>query len=170
MTISFIRWLGIAGLGTVLVVSACKKSSGESTSPNQEESRPLNMAVIKGTDSNSNGVRDDVEEMISKNYSKTEVMKLAAMQDARALQKAIENPENAMEISVLVSKAVDCAGSLSDKGVSFDMGRAIEAETTNNAERAEAYLRFNLNLSGHVFSPSYDSAMACDFDVSKAQK
>lgn len=126
----------------------------------------FNGSNIQGTDSNSNGVRDDVEEIIVNESKKSKKLKAALIQLAIAVQKAIETPLAALEINKDVDKAMDCLSYIFPDFDEYDrLSSIIEAETTNNAARAEAYLQYNLNLSGFTFYSGTADKNSCNFDV-----
>ena len=81
---------------------------GHTLPPEPDET--LNNSTLLGIDSNSNGVRDDVERYIIKRFSKDPKYpktKIAlAMQYAWATQKILENPTMASDI--YESKALAC--------------------------------------------------------------
>ncbi len=67
----------------------------------------LNNAKIEGIDSNSNGVRDDVERAIAFNFGNKELEFEAAMHHARALQSFLVTPNAKTEKTYV--RSVDCA-------------------------------------------------------------
>jgi len=83
-------FMGLAILLGVLLVLKIRKE--KSLSRIQDE--------IRGTDSNHNGVRDDVEAFIEKTYASSARKKAVAMQFAKKLQKDIESPEMTSPMAV----------------------------------------------------------------------
>lgn len=112
---------------------------------------------IVGPDANKNGVRDDIEEYIDKNYPSVKEH-AAAMQFAKAMQETLlvetSNLVSVKQTSQKISKAIHCISSTFDGGSdstrSAQATLQIEAITTNTKERLKAYLRFNKALDGTV--------------------
>jgi hypothetical protein len=114
-------------------------------------------ASLGGIDDNSNGVRDDIERYIEKNYVLPEQQR-AAMQTAMALQKTLlvdTNNAFALEsVSQDGMRAVNCRGAVFP-GIegfkdAYRMSQELEALTTNTLQRLKAYMAYNKAVSGTV--------------------
>ena len=98
------------------------------------------------------GIRDDVDEFIQANYSRT-VEIAAARQFARAVQAAVkvgaQQPQKSRLISIQISRAVNCVyvsfasdGSKAPASLVIEQVRSL---TTNTKERLDSYLAFAKN-------------------------
>lgn len=115
-------------------------------------------ATLKGTDANANGVRDDIEVVIVRDYTGSQVA--AAMQTAKAFQKAVVvdatdkpalrgvNHEISLGINCLFSTFA--GGNISKNPA--QVAQELESLTTNTKPRMLAYLRYNKALDGTVSS------------------
>lgn len=111
--------------------------------------------TLLGTDANSNGIRDDIETIITSNY-KSNPQRAAAMQMAKAMQKALTvNKANIAEVKVVdreISRSINCIYSKFDDATGSkapaQVGAELEAITANTKQRLLAYLQFNKALDG----------------------
>ncbi len=115
---------------------------------------------------------DKVEQELSKRFSDNEDLKKAAIQMGRALQKAVDNPEDALRINVDVSDGEECVwGVLKEQGreeQSSEITSAIEDIVTAGVERERRYIRYNALLSGGVYSiPTVIDTSKCSFKKSE---
>ncbi len=154
------KWLLIAlcvaifGIG-VLVLRSCNQQSSEVGIKDQL---------------NSDGVRSDVAQAIAHTFPESEKKRAAATQLARAFQMAIENPERALEINNNWEKAQACVYAIEGTGPAdsaTNTGDIIESLVVNSSKRSRAYIRYNANLSGHIFNVIGADLSACSFDPSK---
>ncbi len=112
---------------------------------------------IKGPDANNNGVRDDIEAWIA-SLPITETQKKAAMQSARASQRALL-------VDLMDAAALQSLGNLEiastvcikdsfipDRPLGSVLSSKIEAMTANTRERARRYLDYNKAVSGSATS------------------
>lgn len=112
---------------------------------------------IAGPDTNSNGVRDDIEAYIA-SLPITPVQKAAAMQHAKVFQQKItadlNDPAALNRVSDLGSRATNCIGDvfMPTYQDGYDLGSKLEAMTANTKERAKQYLAYNKARSGSVSS------------------
>jgi hypothetical protein len=143
-----------------------------------------NNETLLGIDSNNNGIRDDVEIWILKNYStqKYPKTKIAiAMQYAKAAQKILENP--VFETSKIINNAIDCennilfekAKKLNLKGyqaVKFTIDNRIindklRDKIFNTKNRLKEYFKFNASCNGHVFDVGETNTSVCNFNINE---
>lgn len=108
---------------------------------------------LAGIDVNGDGVRDDIEQYISRTYSEPAQRK-AAMQMARVYQRMLSadtNAATAVESVVVASaRAVDCVFDVFPGAQGSGVVRTLEALSTNTKTRLKAYLAFNMAASGSV--------------------
>lgn len=119
---------------------------------------------------NSEGIRPDVAAEIARTFSESERKRAATTQLARSLQMAIAQPEEALKINAIYERAqlcLDAIEGLRPTDPPTYTNSKIEGWVVNSKARARAYIRYNSNLSGHIFKvPSADISM-CDFDPSR---
>jgi hypothetical protein len=171
-------------LTTLLVVTlvGCDGEDSESgTSSDTQQNTPKEQVIaletsgaipelergttIAGTDSNTNGIRDDIEVYIDLNYSIAS-QHAAAMQSAKAMQEALlvdtTNIVAVKEVNRKISRADHCIytkfdGSNNSKQPA-QVSQEIESITTNTKARLLAYLAFSKALDGMSWAmPEGDS-------------
>ncbi len=143
----------------------------------------VNNATLLGVDVNHNGVRDDVERYILKTYGKEKITIEIGFQVARAYNTVTKNPEKAMEVDKAITAAQDCASYFEDDADEFGdpillndtdivTSKKFKSIQLNTAPRIRAYLEYNRNLSGQVFTltPIDQLKKQCAFDVDKLLK
>ncbi len=150
---------------TLLLTSACNESDNESgklqlPSPFSiiTDVQGQTTAGLKGIDSDNNGIRDDIDQLIKQKFSDTQAIKQAAEQEARALQKFMEvtTKEEALTAAEQIARATSCTFKvLSDPIHDYEIRQAlsieIEAWTTNTEERLLKYLESSKLISGAYF-------------------
>ncbi len=116
----------------------------------------VNNSTLIGIDTNNNGIRDDVERMIIKDYPKklhTELL----LDGAKEFQKIMEQSlGNALDLQKNISKVINCRTYLADIDIdiasyNFNMIKYLENITFNTNDRAKKYLDYNIELSGGVY-------------------
>jgi len=143
----------------------------------------INNATLLGVDVNHNGVRDDVERYILKTYGKEKITIEIGFQVARAYNTVIKNPEKAMEVDKVITAAQDCASYFETfanffgdpillKNTDIVTSKKFKSIQLNTAPRIRAYLEYNRNLSGQVFTSTQIDKQKeqCAFDVDKLLK
>jgi len=121
--------------------------------PNPKE----NESTLEGIDSNYNGVRDDVEIKIYKNYY-NQLQRELLMEGARQFQKILDSERNMYkQIERDISKVSDCHIYLRDidkdiKRYDFDFILFLETETFNTLKRSKKYKNYNKILSKGFYS------------------
>jgi hypothetical protein len=122
--------------------------------------------TVPGTDSDHDGVRDDVQRYIVISYPDPGTQG-AVTQDARLLQAflAVQTTQDAVSSFILQTKAATCLDYLRPNDGS-SLRRALEAATINTDQRGKAYLHVNSLLSGQSFDlfPLTDQQKACSHD------
>lgn len=111
--------------------------------------------TLIGTDANANGVRDDIEAIITNNYTPS-TQRAAAMQTAKAIQRALTVDKTDLAAVKIVdreiSRGINCIYSKFDGTSSAkqpaQVTQELEAITANTKQRLLAYLQFNKALDG----------------------
>jgi len=108
--------------------------------------------TLGGTDSDDNGIRDDVDDYINKKYTNPKE-KAAAQQMARAFQKELlidlNNKKAVDEVDKFITMAIVCArNSAPDKNIMDD----LMAATFNTKQRVKRFFAFDDLMDGSVTS------------------
>jgi hypothetical protein len=108
------------------------------------------------------------------------IVREIAMQQARAYQIVIQDPDRALELSDYVRGGVACEsyfalfadGYNENLLLNRDWGHNIDVRDIqfNTKERLKAYLKYDSNLGGHVFSSPENRRSKCDFNIDKLLK
>jgi hypothetical protein len=114
--------------------------------------------TLAGIDNDKNGIRDDIDTYIQKNYSQLEQRK-AVEQLAKAMQLTVltnlTDTVNLKKISIQGDKALNCVFLKFGRGIdNYESSKAldaIESITTNTKPRLLAYLAYNKALNGMAF-------------------
>jgi hypothetical protein len=114
--------------------------------------------TLAGIDNDKNGIRDDIDTYIQKNYSQLEQRK-AVEQLAKAMQLTLltnlTDTVNLKKISIQGDKALNCVFLKFGRGIdNYESSKAldaIESITTNTKPRLLAYLAYNKALNGMAF-------------------
>ncbi len=145
----------------------------------------INNSTLLGIDINNNGVRDDVERWIYKEYKNLHPIHIdIAMQAARGYKKVLEMPERALEIRTKVNSSMYCEWYYKYDAKRYGEKILIKNNAINRKyfrkkiyfntkERYRIYSReYDRRLSGNVFSSpeGKDEKQYCDFDTSKYDK
>nr|WP_315043426.1 hypothetical protein [uncultured Moraxella sp.] len=168
---------------SISLLTACTQSNSNHPSPPQTKPNPPTMDLpnndkekdkvdnqdhldrtntLLGTDSNNNGIRDDIDAYIAKKYTDP-AQKKAAENMAKAMQKSltvgmIADEETrrleAKKLSLEMDKNSGCIFYLADHNPNFseDIILELESLTTNTKERLLAYLAYDKALDGTVSS------------------
>ncbi|GAX87968.1 hypothetical protein LNAT_P1265 [Lebetimonas natsushimae] len=147
----------------------------------------INNQTLLGIDVNNNGIRDDIERWVVKNYSKAKYSKVKiaiALQYAKAAQIIIKNPT--YENSKYLDNAIDCqtyfeskkAKKLRLNGYQF-IKFALKHDVItskfrdiifNTNKRLKQYFKYNEECSGHVFESNIDDPNVCVIDIDKLEE
>jgi hypothetical protein len=120
-------------------------------------------AGLQGVDGNANGIRDDVDRLIALKYSTTPVLKKAADQKAKALQKAltVTTADQARLWGNEIMRASACVElATTDESIRSQLSKEVEALTANTQERFTAYWSANELAGGMVFTQP--TSLYCD--------
>ena len=110
---------------------------------------------ITGPDTNSNGIRDDIEAYINA-LPLTGVQKRASLQKAKTLQNTLTvdlaDKAELQKVGDLLMASTKCLGDVfePDMAAMSAMSGTIEAMTANTKERTKRYLAYNGARSGSV--------------------
>ena len=126
---------------------------------------------ILGTDTDSNGVRDDVQRAIDARYATSTSARAALYQQAVALQAYIrdaKNPDATAENAQALVRASECLAAVRGEQSSADR-QWLYAQVYNSRERVLAYgqAQRSLAASGKVMFDLSKSSVAetCTFDA-----
>ena len=167
----FIGFLFIA----LIVLGACSSSSRSKKPVIDDSGLPPDPGesgteTIAGVDSDSDGVRDDIQRFIALTYPDQPEVQKALSQNAKATQDLlldVDDPEKTVENFKQVTKASACLF-FRDPEKAYEISRKLDAEYFNTKDRILAYDRAGSHLSGHVFPSAKDKAKSCD-DYEEAQ-
>jgi hypothetical protein len=113
---------------------------------------------VKGTASNSDGIRDDVEAVIAKTYPDSTQQK-AAKQFAAVAQSQLlvdaSNPAAVKAVATQSAAAINCLAQTFGTTTSptfADVARALDADTANTKQRKLAQLAYSKAMDGAVIS------------------
>jgi len=135
----------------------------------------INNSTLLGVDVNDNGVRDDVERWIYKEYKDKHPIHIdIAMQGASAKQKMLQDPTKAKEIHDEVVAPLDCESyfkvCLNQPIINERInGKLFRKIIFNTLERESAYTEYDTLLSGDSYTipRCKNRKLACDFNTSK---
>ena len=128
-------------------------------------SGPRPLAVHDALD--ADGVRADVAAEIAKAFPESEKKRAAATQLARALQRGIDKPDDAIEIYALWERAATCLSAvegLDRTSAPTETSSLIEGWVVNTTARSRAYIHYNAGLGGRILKGSGIDPGSCDFD------
>lgn len=160
-------------LPLVLAITACSSDDSANSDTSADEPattvqelensgavpKLARSADLGGTDADNNGIRDDVDDYISDQFSESSQIS-AANQAARANQAVLGTdlltPTAVRQTSQKISRATACLYEVfgaSASGVEpAEISRDLEAITFNTASRLEKYMEFNKALDGASWS------------------
>lgn len=110
-----------------------------------------------------------------------QIVREIAMQGARAAQIIIQEPEKARETREVFAKAYNCAfyfetwAKYHNEPILLDhyiFGDEFKEKQFNTAQRVSAFAKYNITLSGGIYSdvPDEIKRSGCDFNISKLLK
>ena len=155
----------------LMLLAGCSSDENAKNTTSAEE-----IATLLGTDSNNNGVRDDVEKKIYEKYEKP-LHQALLMEEAKFYQETMLRPVSEAKETVKLSiRTGNCQLYLMDidKDIESDNWREtqeyIKNVAINNPQRVRKYLDYNLALSGGSYgsSPSDWNRDACSDEVVKS--
>jgi hypothetical protein len=159
----------------VTLLFLCSALFAETINGHELPPEPQNPdATLLGVDKNNNGVRDEVERWIYKEmptYHHPEIERVIAMQDAKAYQMSLKDPNNTNND---VLRSMDRAGYCLDyyidsRNIPFTYWKEYKAKLKdkqfNTKERLETYFDFNYGLKGQVFTLKDSSSDQCDINI-----
>jgi hypothetical protein len=158
------------GVGTTPVATQAPQSGAQKAITKLETSSDLptldRSASLAGPDVDRNGVRDDVDAYIKKNYTDPKEV-AAVMQMAKGMQAAVLVDPKDKAATTLVSdnldRGIQCAiDSFVDHAKASQAMRAIEAITPNTKRRLLAYLAYNHSQDGTVSEDFLPGTNTCD--------
>lgn len=113
------------------------------------------------------GIRPDVEQAINKEFPSSRRKRLAAIQLARMLQRAIDNPEDALAMEPEFNTAIACVDAIDKlEPDSQYLSLRIVPMVVNTWARSRAYVKYNAKFSGKIIHTIKPDLKKCDFDAS----
>lgn len=150
-----------------LLLAACDGGGGDAPQTNTsswstpDDPGAQGDATVEGVDSNSNGLRDDVELLIlarTDDDNERSSMMVAARDISRALTE-YETTLSSDEVDAVMARGISCLASTSldpVQTVAF-----LEAAIANTPERETAYREYNRSRGGTIGSMAKYSADEC---------
>ena len=125
--------------------------------------------TLLGIDSDSDGVRDDIQRYIYFAYPDEEKVRVALTQVALEYQGLLSqsnDPDAAFNHATRMSRHGECLDYIQGEAAA-DTLAALRAEILNTKERSLAYINYNNNLAGEIIlgAPVQDWKNSCNFDV-----
>lgn len=125
--------------------------------------------TLLGIDSDSDGVRDDIQRYIYFAYPDEEKVRVALTQVAleyQGLLSQANDPDAAFNHATRMSRHGECLDYIQGEAAA-DTLAALRAEILNTKERSLAYINYNNNLAGEIIlgAPVQDWKNSCNFDV-----
>jgi hypothetical protein len=129
--------------------------------------------TLEGIDTNSNGIRDDVERKIIKRYKHNKLATALLLSGAKQYQAVLEQPlSNAQEIRKEISRYINCRVYLARFNSEIDsdnflVTRILKDMVYTTRDRTERFLEYNYALSGDSYGSGVKevSLKACDKEV-----
>lgn len=152
-------------------ISACLFQSTAIASQNTENTLPpdpgeLGKLTIEGIDSDSDGVRDDLQRYIAIKYQSSEKLRRIMTEMAKADQDFIKNHTDktlVLEVVEQRNKHISCLYYIDPNTASKHLQELERLQLNTNA-RTLAYIKANAMLSGMTFEAVIDAKSQCDFD------
>lgn len=125
--------------------------------------------TVLGIDTDSDGVRDDIQRYIYHAYPENEKMRVALSQMAKEYQGMLSQPNNhdaAFEHATMMARHGECLFYIQGEE-SLDTRSALKAELLNTSERSRAYITYSNTLGGEIIlgSPVENWKNSCNFNV-----
>lgn len=128
-------------------------------------------AAVQGVDANTNGVRDDVELTVFREYRDSQKMRAALLQYALVLQMETVNPinkETATAIAEEDSRAYDCIGSVVGSDTA-SIDKIQQYRTFIENQQLSTPERKNIKLSFDKKAGSFELKSGCDINLGLLQ-
>ena len=127
------------------------------------------MQTLLGVDSDSDGVRDDIQRYIYFTYPNNEKVRMALTQIAieyQGLLSEASDPDAAFNHATRMARHGECLFYIQGEA-SLDARAALKAEILNTRERSIAYITYSNELGGEIIlgAPVQDWKNSCNFDV-----
>ena len=125
--------------------------------------------TLLGIDSDSDGVRDDIQRYIYFAYPDNEKVRVALTQIAieyQGLLSQASDPDAAFNHATRMARHGECLFYIQGE-ISSDTRAALKAEFLNTRERSIAYIKYSNSLGGEMIfgAPVQDWKNSCNFDV-----
>ena len=125
--------------------------------------------TVLGVDSDSDGVRDDIQRYIHYTYPENEKVRVALTQMAKEYQGILSQPNNhdvAFDHATIMARHGECLFYIQGES-SLDARSALKAAILNTGERSRAYITYSNTLGGEVIlgAPIENWKNSCNFNV-----
>ncbi len=125
--------------------------------------------TLLGVDSDTDGVRDDIQRYIYFTYPSEEKVKLALTEVAKQYQTLLlesNDPDAVFNNATKMARHGECLDYIKGE-VATDILAELRAEILNTKDRSLAYIKYSNNLSGESIlgRPLADWKNSCNFDV-----
>lgn len=149
-----------------VILSIIDNSGNDGLPPDPGEE---GKTTLLGIDSDTDGVRDDIQRWIYLSYPDEEAVRLALTQIAMEYQGLLEQADDesaALEHANRMSRHGECLHYLKGR-ISGDLMSELKARILNTKDRSLAYIKYNRKLGGHIFSgkPLKEWRNSCFFDI-----
>lgn len=166
MQLKQLSYVCVYGLFATLLIACDSNNASTLTPPTADLAITEDTSTgLRGSDTNNNSIRDDVDALIAQKFSANPELKRAAEQDARAAQQLMEatTKEEAVAASKQNTRSNECLlRQFANIDEYISASRTIEALTANTRERLKKYLQSNKLLSGTVHSLPASTEQVCD--------
>ena len=125
--------------------------------------------TVEGIDSDTNGIRDDVQRYIALTFRESPSNRVALYQLAKSDQELLlaPNSDSAYEASLRVNAALDCLIFAVNAEAAIQQSDEIEARLINTSDRAHRYSSQQALLSGRSFrlTPESERKSRCSIST-----
>lgn len=135
------------------------------------------LSTIAGIDSDNDGVRDDLQRIITFYYTDSPEQRAAVMQVAKSLQSNLLEYIKQKELgtqhiyidSEPLVKAIECVYSVGAFDKDFKIG-TLEAYFANTSDRFNMYNALNKTFEGSIIGSTPDEINPCDCELLEREK
>lgn len=123
--------------------------------------------TLEGIDSDGDGIRDDIQRYIETRYPEEPAVRAGLRQLALPLQAALRDAgskEQSLANREEFHRAGDCVKALLDLEPGIKAQKELLAEALNTEERSRAYIQYDSQFDGMVFTVGEINVSRCDFD------
>jgi len=126
----------------------------------------MGKVTLEGVDSNTNGIRDDLEIYIDVNFGTSQKKREALNQLAQSLQQGIiaTTEQESMNAANSFSRSMECLEYIDSENQEW---KSVQSKAVDTPERLDAWLSHETRISGKVFPirPLSEWKTSCSFDI-----